>query len=150
MSHSYTKLWIHAVLVTKFRRRLIHSDIESELYRYLGEQLTLMKCGVRIINGVEDHIHILFNLNPDKTVAQVMKQLKGGSSHYINSNNLIDTKFQWQTGYGAFSVSESGATPVYYYIRKQKRHHKKVDFADEFKTLVTLYGLELDPNFFKD
>lgn len=150
MSHSYNRLWIHAVLVTKFRRPLIGSKIESKVYSYLKEELKKMKCQPTIINGVSDHIHILFILNPDKSVADVIKQLKGGSSYFINSQKLLSTKFQWNRGYGAFSVSQSGSIPVFNYIKEQKQHHEKVKIGEEIKSLVTLHGLTFDQDFFED
>ena len=149
MPHSYNRLWIHAVLVTKFRRPLIASKIESKVYSYLKEELKKLKCHPTIINGVSDHIHILFILNPDRSVADVMKQLKGGSSYFINSRKLISTKFQWNRGYGAFFVSQSGSTPVINYIKKQKQHHKKVKIGEEIESLVTLHGLTYDLDFFE-
>src|SRR4051812_43847737 len=107
MPHSYNKIWIHAIWSTKERIPLIHHGIEQKLYQFLSDQLRELGCPVRIINGMPDHIHCLFLLSPQKSIADVIKQIKGSSSHYINQGNLIKEKFAWQTGYAAYSVSES-------------------------------------------
>jgi putative transposase len=107
MSHSFSKIWVHAIWSTKERDLLIKPKIEPLLHDYLGEQLRELGCFVKIINGMPDHIHCLFMLNREKSIADVIKQVKGASSHYINQNDLINEKFAWQTGYAAYSVSES-------------------------------------------
>lgn len=90
-----------------------------------------------------DHIHVLFLLNPQKSITEVIKQAKGGSSHSINGGDLILEKFAWQTGYAAYSVSESQVETVYNYIKIQKQHHLKQNSEDEFNEYVKLYGLSL-------
>jgi REP element-mobilizing transposase RayT len=107
MPHSYTKIWIHAIWATKERAPFIHSDIESKIYQYILEQLREQGCPVRIVNGMPDHIHCLFLLSREKSIAEVIKQIKGSSSYFINQNNLTTEKFSWQTGYASYSVSES-------------------------------------------
>jgi len=89
-----------------------------------------------------DHIHCLFLLNPEKSIAEVIKQIKGSSSHFINQYNLIADKFAWQTGYAAFSVSESGVKSVSDYITHQKEHHQKKTFQQEIEEFLKLYGFE--------
>ncbi len=100
-----------------------------------------MGCPVRIINGMPDHIHCLFLLNPQKSIAEVIKQIKGSSSHFINQNNLISEKFSWQTGYASYSVSESVVDKVFQYIKNQKSHHQKKTFEQEYEGFIKLYGL---------
>ncbi|MBL7831945.1 MAG: transposase [Saprospiraceae bacterium] len=91
-----------------------------------------------------DHIHCFFLLNPQKSIADVIKQIKGSSSHYINQNNLIADKFAWQTGYAAYSVSESGVEKVFEYIKNQKQHHTMKTFQQEYDEFLKLYGLNND------
>jgi len=85
-----------------------------------------------------DHIHVLFLQNPQKTISDIVKQIKGSSSHFINGEELILEKFAWQTGYAAFSVSESQLDAVYNYIKNQKQHHLKKNGQDEFVKLHAL------------
>ena len=131
MSHSFNKIWIHAIWATKERLPLLHQNSEQKVYQFIAEQLRELGCPVRIINGMPDHIHCLFLLNPQKSVADVIKQIKGSSSHYINEHNIISDKFSWQTGYAAYSVSESVVEKVFQYIKTQKEHHKKKTYQQE-------------------
>ena len=142
MSHSYNKIWIHAIWSTKVRLPLIYPTVETKIHQFIAEQLREQGCLVRIINGMPDHIHCLFLLNPQKSIAEVIKQIKGSSSHYINQNNLISDKFSWQTGYAAYSVSESVVDKVFHYIKNQKQHHSKKTFQQEYDEFLKLYGLE--------
>jgi putative transposase len=141
MPHSYNKIWIHAIWATKERAPFIHASIEKQVYQYLSEQLREIGCPVRIINGMPDHVHCLFLLNPKKSIADVIKQVKGSSSHFINQSDLIAHKFAWQTGYAAFSVSESSLDKVFSYIKNQKSHHAKKTFGQEYDAFLKLHGL---------
>lgn len=142
MPHSYNKIWIHAIWATKYRSPLIHPSIEFKLHKFIAAQLKEQGCPIRIINGMPDHIHCLFLLSPQKSIAEVVKQIKGSSSFYINQNKLIEDDFYWQTGYAAFSVSESLLERVYWYIKNQKRHHQKKTFEQEHSDFLKLYGLD--------
>jgi putative transposase len=141
MSHSFHKIWIHAIWSTKERLPLIEQSIEKKLHQFISKQFLELGCFVRAVNGMHEHVHCLFLLNPQKTIAEVMKTVKGSSSHYINQNDLITAKFAWQTGYAAFSVSESTVERVCNYIHNQKQHHSKQDFTKEYDAFLSLYGL---------
>ena len=117
MPHSYNKIWIHAIWSTKGRIPLISSSIEQKVYPFISEQLREKGCPARLINGMPDHIHCIFLLNSQKSISELIKQIKGSSSHWINQNNLISEKFAWQTGYASYSVSESVVEKVYQYIK---------------------------------
>jgi putative transposase len=144
MSHSINKIWIHAIWATKDRIPLIIDSIEKKVYQFISEQLTEQGCQVRIINGMPDHIHCLFLLNSQKSIAEIMKQIKGSSSHYINQNDMIADKFSWQTGYAAYSISESGVEKVFQYIKNQKSHHQRKTFQQEYDEFLNLYGFSND------
>lgn len=142
MSHSLTKIWIHGIIGTKNREDLIHSDFESKLYLHLKNYLeNELECYVRIINGISNHVHILLLTSPKYSISEIFKRIKGESSHWINQSDYVNQKFAWQTGYGAFSFSESMINKVEEYIKNQKNHHKKVSFADEINDLIKKYGL---------
>jgi REP element-mobilizing transposase RayT len=141
MPNSYNKIWIHAIWATKFRNELIDFSIEKQVYNYIREELIELGCPVRIINGMPDHVHALFLLNPQKAITDVIKQVKGSSSHSINGENLILEKFAWQTGFAAFSVSESQLETVYNYIKNQKHHHLNKKGQEEYDEFVKLHGL---------
>lgn len=142
MPHSFNKIWIHAIWSTKDRHPFIHSNVEHKIYHFISEQFREQGCPVSIINGMPDHVHCLFLLSPQKSIAEVIKQIKGSSSHYINQNNLIVDKFSSQTGYAAYSVSESVVDKVHNYIHNQKQHHAKKTFQQEYDEFIKLYGLD--------
>ncbi|HET6242917.1 MAG: IS200/IS605 family transposase [Bacteroidetes bacterium] len=141
MPHSFNKIWIHAIWATKMRVPMIHLPIEQKIYQFISEQLREQGCPVRIINGMPDHIHCLFLLNPQKSIAEVIKQIKGSSSHFVNQCDLIPEKFSWQTGYASYSVSESVVEKVFQYIKNQKQHHHKKTYEKEYGEFLKLYGL---------
>jgi len=145
MPHSFNKIWIHAIWATKNRAHLIHADIEKGVFGYMAEQFNEEGCPVRIVNGMPDHVHCLFLLNLQKSIAEIVKHIKGSSSHFVNQNNFLDEKFSWQTGYAAYSVSESTVGKVFQYIQKQKEHHQKRLFAQEYDDFLKLYGFDVSP-----
>ncbi len=142
MSHSLTKIWIHAIFGTKDRQPLIKKTVSDRVYEYIRAILEDLECPVNIVNGVEDHIHILFQLSPSRSLAEIMQNIKGKSSHWINQENLLRTKFAWQKGYGAFSVSESAVMNVRNYIRDQEKRHKRMSFSEEYSLFLERYGID--------
>jgi len=132
MPHAYTRIWIHAIWSTKNKRKIINGTLEPILYDFLKNQLIELGCPVRIINGMPEHIHCLFLLNPQKSVTEIIKQIKGSSSRFINQNKFLPHKFEWQIGYSSFSVSSQACDIVYRYISNQKDHHKKQTFPEEY------------------
>lgn len=89
-----------------------------------------------------EHVHCLFLLNAKTSIDEVIKQVKGGTSHYINQKDLTDVKFSWQTGYAAFSVSESVLEKAFVYIKNQKLHHCKKTFNHEYEEFLKISGLD--------
>ena len=142
MPHSFNKIWIHAIWATKERVPLIATKIEQQVYNFMRNQFVESGCPVRIINGMPDHVHCLFLLNPQKSIAEIIKQVKGSTSHFINEQNFIHDKFAWQTGYASYSVSESVLTKVFEYIKNQKQHHAKKTFQEEYDEIIKLIGNE--------
>ena len=141
MAHSNVRLWIHAVFAIKYREAQILPSIEPEVHRLFFDQLVATGCFVDCMNGIPDHIHLLFRLNPKRSVAEVIGAIKGGTSHSINQSDLLPTKFAWQNGYSAFSVSESKVPTVRRYIERQKIHHLGENFAQELAWLERLHGI---------
>ncbi len=142
MSHSLIKIWIHGVFGTKDRSSLINNSFEVELYDHIKQKFEGdLDCKVRIINGTEDHIHLLFLLSPNFSIGDIFKNIKGESSHWVNQSNFLNQKFAWQIGYGAFSVSESMVKDVELYIKNQKVHHKKITYKEELELFIKKYGL---------
>lgn len=140
MPHSYNKIWLHAVFATKYRQHFITPNIEKEVYTFMHSQFTDIKCPVKIINGMPDHVHCLYRMNHAIANADIIKQIKGATTFYINTQKLISQKFAWQIGYGAFAVSESQLDKVYNYIKFQKRHHATKNSKQEFEEFLLLHG----------
>jgi REP element-mobilizing transposase RayT len=115
---------------------------EKKVYDLMHNEFIDAGCPVRIINGMPDHVHCLLLLNPNKAVTEIIKQVKGSCSHEINKQNIIKEKFAWQTGYAAYSVSESVLEKVFQYIKNQKQHHKKINFQKECEDFIRLHGLQ--------
>ena len=136
MSHSFTKIWIHAVFSTKDRSPLILERFEKELHAHIKQSLIKkFEIEVRAINGMQEHVHIVFRLNPNFSLIDIMK--------WVNSNDFTNFKFAWQTGYSAFSVSESMLDAVIKYVNNQKEHHKKVSFKEEYDLFMKKYGNDI-------
>lgn len=144
MAHSYVKIWIHAVFGTKNRENFITPNIKDKVYKIIVNELKGLDCSLLAINGMPDHVHVLFLLNSKKNISEVMKQVKGGTSYQINQQDLIKNKFGWQVGYGAFSVSESSIEKIKMYIKNQEEHHKKMTFQEEYERFIDLHGLILE------
>ena len=125
---------------------MIHEKFEEKLHTHIKVHLEEdFGCGVRTIGGAADHVHILFLLDPNHALKDIMKNIKGESSHWVNELDLTQMKFLWQVGYGAFSVSESNVKVVEEYIKNQKEHHKKLTFLDEYRAFMAKNGLQCDP-----
>ena len=146
MSHSLTRIWIHAVWSTKDRFPFLAKNKRAIIINRINEKLVELNCGVRIINGKEDHLHALFLINQNNSIQEIMKNVKGESSHWINQNNLFKAKFSWQIGYGAFSVSESILKKVEKYIKNQQRHHEKITFLEEWNLLLKKHNVIISGN----
>jgi putative transposase len=142
MSHSLNKVWIHAIWSTKEREPLIDFSVENKIYPFIYDEFRELGCPLRIVSGMPDHIHCLFLLNPQKSLSEVIKQVKGSSSHFVNHDNIISQKFAWQTGYAGYSISESIVERVFQYIKNQKEHHRLTTFQQEYDELITSNGLD--------
>lgn len=97
-----------------------------------------------IINGVEDHVHLLAGVRPAQSISDLMQDVKGGSSKWINDNQLVPGRFEWQEGYGAFSYSKSQLPTVMSYIQNQEVHHHKKTFHEEYIELLEEFEVGYD------
>ena len=147
MSQSLSKLYIHIVFHTKYNENLIKTDVESELYAYLGGILQKNKSVPIAINGVEDHVHILCIMSKNISLADLLEELKRNSSRWIKKKGADYTDFAWQGGYGGFSVSQSKVDVVKRYIENQKEHHKNETSKEEYLRFLKEYNVDYDPNY---
>ena len=126
---------------TKNHKTLIKDEFSQEINKHIVDKLSEIECKTRIINGMNDHIHALFLLSPKIAFSDVMKTIKGETSHWINQREFFKYKFAWQVGYGAFSVSESNVKQVQHYIEDQREHHKKMTFLEEYDRFMKKHGV---------
>jgi REP-associated tyrosine transposase len=147
MSDSYTNLLYHIVFSTKDRRPLITPDYEIRLHDYIGGTLRDAG-GISLeLNGTDDHIHLLAKLRPTRALSDVLRDLKANASGWMHDVFPELSEFSWQRGYGAFTVSQSNVEEVSRYIARQKEHHRRVSFRDEFIQFLKANRIEYDERF---
>jgi putative transposase len=140
--HSYSRVWLHLVWATLERRPLIITSAAVKLSAYLTQYASEKGIYMRINYVNSEHVHAVIDLPTHLCIEETMQLLKGGTSHWINENNLLPGKFGWGRGYGAFSVSHSGVREVSRYVANQEEHHRKRSFAEELKLFVERYELK--------
>ena len=145
MSHTHTNLLIHIVFSTQGYMPLITSEIKHELFAYLGGLVKELKGKPIIINGMSDHVHMLILLPPNVSPSDAMRFIKANSSRWVKER--FGTKFAWQKGFGAFSVSRSNVDAVVKYIKNQEQHHGRSDFKTELVSLLEKNGVEYDAQY---
>jgi putative transposase len=139
MPQSLSSILIHLIFSTKNREPFLTPEIEAELYPYLASILKAMKSPALIINGTSDHLHTLFSLSRVVTIAEVVEEIKTESSKWIKTKGREFRNFYWQSGYGAFSIGQSQVPTVKRYIGRQKEHHRRVSFQDEYRKFLKAY-----------
>jgi REP element-mobilizing transposase RayT len=151
MPQSLAKIIAHTVFSTKDRRPFLRDKpLREELHRYLGGILTNLDCQPVIIGGVEDHVHILSTLARTCAAAEMVKEVKRGSSLWLKSKSPGLHDFAWQNGYGVFSIGFSQVEMVRNYIAGQEEHHRKISFQDEFREFLKCYDVEFDERYVWD
>ncbi len=147
MGHTCSNLLAHIIWSTKDRQPLIEPDLKEDLFAYLGGIVREMKGKALIINGMPDHVHMLAELPPTVSVAELMRVAKTNSSRWIHETRPGQSRFAWQTGYAAFSVSRSNAASVSRYIADQEKHHRKRTFREELVLFLKKHGIEYDERY---
>ena len=150
MANTFTCLLYHIVFSTKHREPWLRVDSQDRVWAYLGGIANRNKLTPLLFGGMEDHVHILLGIPATISVSRAVKQLKGGSSHWIKENIFGCRSFSWQDGYAAFSVSKSQAKAVEHYIRNQKEHHRVKTFQEEYRELLARHGIECDERYMWD
>ncbi len=146
MPSAFTQNFYHTVFSTKHRAMLISPDLEERLYPFMGGILRDLRCTLLAMNGMPDHVHLLIRYRADLSHSEMLQQIKGRSSKWINETWPQRGHFSWQQGYGGFTVSKSAVPEVETYIARQKEHHHRMDFKTEFLELLRRHGIEFDEN----
>ena len=147
MPQSYVSLPIHVIFSTKNRIAFIQPEWEDRLYQYLGGILREEKCVLLAASGMPDHVHLLISWSKERSVADVLRVIKTNSSRWIHQTFHDQADFAWQAGYAAFAVSQSNLDQVKRYLAKQKEHHHKMTFKDEFIALLKRHGIDYDERY---
>ena len=150
MPQSLSSILIHLIFSTKNREPIITPEIETELYPYMASIFKAIKSPALIINGTSDHLHTLFALSRVMTIADLVEEVKTESSKWIKTKGREFRNFHWQSGYGAFSIGQSQVPALKRYVAKQKEHHRRVDYQDEYRKFLKLYEVEYDERYVWD
>jgi REP element-mobilizing transposase RayT len=147
MANTYTQIHIQFVFAVKYRDGLIHLSFKDELYQYITGIIKNHNHKLLAINGMPDHIHILVGMRPTQSISDLMQDIKGSSSKWINEKKFLKVKFEWQEGYGAFSYAKSEVKPVVNYIKNQEKHHAVRSFNQEYLAFLAQFEVEYDERY---
>ena len=147
MANTYTQIYLQFVFAVQDRVSLIQSDWKDELYKYITGIVQKNKHKLIAINGMPNHLHVFVGYKPHQLIPDLLQDIKGSSSKWINSRKLIRGRFRWQEGYGAFSYSHSHLDNVVKYIMNQEQHHKKRTFGEEYNELLKKFEVDYDEKY---
>ena len=147
MANSYYQCYVHLVFAVKYRKCLIHESWRERIQKYICGIVNQDKCKVISIYCNPDHTHILVGFRPSISISDLVRDIKSVSSKFINEQNLVGFRFNWQDGYGAFTCSHSAITAVSNYIKRQPQHHKKQIFKNEYLHFLEKHAIEYDKSY---
>ena len=150
MPQSLSSILIHLIFSTKNRESFITEAIEKELHPYMAKIFRELKSPSLTIGGNDDHVHILFSLGRTLTIADLIEEVKTESSKWIKTKGQEFENFHWQRGYGAFSIGQSQVATLKRYIARQRIHHQRVTFQDEYRKFLKSYGIDFDERYVWD
>lgn len=147
MANTYTQIYIHVVFAVEGRQNLIAPEHNDELQKYITGIVSAQKHKLIAINNMPDHLHLLVGLRPDASLSDLVRDVKAGSSKFINEKHWVIGRFSWQEGFGAFSHSRSQLGTVIRYIENQQSHHAKQSFREEYVELLEKFGVDYDQRY---
>jgi putative transposase len=147
MANTYTQIYLHVVFAVEGRQSLIQPEHNDELQKYITGIVSRQKQKLIVINNMPDYLHMLVGIKPDMALSDLMRDVKAGSSKFINEKRWVIGRFSWQEGFGAFSCSRSQLDTVIRYIENQQKHHSKKSFREEYVMLLEKFGIEYDPRY---
>lgn len=147
---TFSQIYIQIVFAVRGRQSLIHSSWEEELYKYISGIVQNKGQKMLAINGMPDHIHIFIGMKPSCCLSDLVREIKKSSNSFIKEKQFTKQKFEWQTGYGAFSYSHSALDNVIAYINRQKEHHRKKTFKEEYIEFMEKFRIEYKEEFLFD
>jgi REP element-mobilizing transposase RayT len=151
MPQSLAKVAVHLVFSTKNRQRWLQdANVRRELFAYMATILQEMDCTPILINGVDDHVHLLFLLSRNHAIKKVVEAVKTEPSKWVKRQGPQYRDFYWQNGYSIFSVSQSKIEAVRKYIANQESHHRRMSFQEELREICARHGVEIDERYVWD
>ncbi len=144
MPNTYSQIYIQIVFAVKGRDNLISKNNREELHKYITGIVQKREQKLLSIFCMPDHTHILIGIKPSIAISDLVRDIKAGSSHFINEQKWVKGKFNWQEGFGAFSYSRSQIDDVVKYILNQEEHHKQISFKEEYINFLTKFEIEYD------
>ena len=147
MPNTYTQLYIQIVFAVKGRQNLISESNREELQKFITGIVQNREQKLLSIFAMPDHVHILVGMKPNMAISDLVRDIKAGSSKFINDSKWINGKFNWQEGYGAFSYSKSHLDAVVNYINNQREHHKVKTFKQEYIDFLHKFEIEYDEKY---
>lgn len=150
MAGTYSQIYLQIVFAVKGRQALLHEPWRDEVFKYMSGIIKGKNQKPIIVNGVEDHVHLFVGLKPSMNIDALVRDVKNNTSNFINENHFIKEKFGWQNGYGVFSYSHSHIDNVYQYILRQKEHHQKRTFREEYLDFLMKFQIEYDERYLFD
>ena len=144
MAHSFSQNYQHIVFAVKYREAILDPKYNDELQKYITELVKNRKSYMIAINNVSDHLHLFVDLHRSYSISKFLQEIKALSSKFINEKQWYNHRFEWQTGYGSFSVSYQNRQKVINYIKNQQKHHQTKSFADEYLEILKQFDIEID------
>lgn len=150
MPQSLARLHIHLIFSTKNRQPFIADAVRDALHAYMASVLQNLGCAPVLVNSVEDHAHFLFDLSRTVSISQAVEDVKKSSSRWIKTQGAPFAAFAWQSGYGAFAVSESHVEAVREYVANQREHHRRKSFQEEYRLFLERHQIAFDERYVWD
>ena len=150
MANTYTQLYFHIVFAVKGRSNYISEQWKDELYKYISGIIANKNQKLMIVNGMPNHIHLLIGTKPNCNLSDLIRDIKANSSKWINEKKFTNFHFEWQTGFGAFTVSQSVVPKVIEYIKNQEEHHRKKTFKEEYVEFLKAYQIDFKDEYLFD
>lgn len=147
MANTYHQIYIQTVFAVKFRKGLILPEFRQELFGYIGQTIQNLGHKTLIVNGVSDHVHCFFGLNPEQSLSSLMQKVKSNASGWINEKGFLEQRFEWQKGFGAFSYAKSQVNAVYRYVQNQETHHSRQTFRAEYLEFLQKFEVDHDQKY---
>lgn len=147
MAQTLTRLLVHTIFSTKNRANLIKPDIGPSLYAYIGGICRNADSPLLAAGGTANHLHLLMSLSKSRSLADLMMHVKKDSSKWIKTQAAYFADFQWQEGYGGFTIGESQVDDLKRYIDRQKEHHRATTFEEELVALLKKYNVAYDEKY---